>query len=264
MEAAKITGDDSARVHPQGQVCGLSAVHPPAHHPLGVLDGDPALSSFHDHDSDHHQNHHRQEDDDREDGPGSQHPILIQGMGSGRQADHDAGEDDQGDPVSNAALGDLLAEPHHQRRPAGEGEHGHESKTPARIRHHRRNRVHAFQDRGGGHTLEQAEAHGQVSSVLIDLFSTQLTFLGEPLQEGPDHRQQLQDDGRGDVGSDSQGKDGESAQVAPREHVQEAQDGPGLLAEDQFQGAAVHSRSRDPASHPVRGQEPQHEEDPLP
>ena len=103
-------------------------------------------------------------------------------------------------PLPMPRSGDLLAEPHHQRRPAGEGEHRHESKAPTRVRHHRRDRLHPLQDRGGGQALKQAEAHGQVSGVLIDLFPAQLTFLGEPLQEGPDHRQQLQDDGRGDVG----------------------------------------------------------------
>ena len=40
--------------------------------------------------------------------------------------DHDAGEDDQAHPVADAALGDLLAQPHDEGGAGGEGQHGHQ------------------------------------------------------------------------------------------------------------------------------------------
>ena len=46
-----------------------------------------------------------------------------------RQVDHDAGEDDERDAVADTALGDLLAEPHNERRARGERQHRHDGKS---------------------------------------------------------------------------------------------------------------------------------------
>mgnify|MGYP003694031463 CR=1 FL=1 len=43
-----------------------------------------------------------------------------------RQADDDAGVDDERHPVADAALGDLLAEPHDEARAARQRQHGHQ------------------------------------------------------------------------------------------------------------------------------------------
>ena len=48
-------------------------------------------------------------------------------------AGDDAREDDQRDAVADAALGDLLAEPHDERGAGGERDHRHEAEAPARI-----------------------------------------------------------------------------------------------------------------------------------
>ena len=49
-------------------------------------------------------------------------PVLhhLEGVADGaRQARDDAGEDDHGDAVADAALGDLLAEPHQEHGAGG-------------------------------------------------------------------------------------------------------------------------------------------------
>ena len=48
-----------------------------------------------------------------------------------RQRGHDAGEDDQRDAVADAALGDLLAEPHDEGGAGGERDHRHDAGSPS-------------------------------------------------------------------------------------------------------------------------------------
>ena len=50
-----------------------------------------------------------------------------------RQADHDAGEDQQRHAVADAALGDLLAQPHDEHRTGGQREHRHEHEADAGV-----------------------------------------------------------------------------------------------------------------------------------
>src|ERR1051326_1313558 len=56
-----------------------------------------------------------------------------------RKSDDDAGENDERDSVADAALGNLLAEPHDERRAGGERQHRHdrEAESPKRVLHGR-------------------------------------------------------------------------------------------------------------------------------
>ena len=73
-----------------------------------------------------HRDHHHQNDEHLE-----QRPVAGLNLGDHfadgvRQAHHDAGEDDQRHAVADAALGDLLAQPHDERRAGGQAEDGHQ------------------------------------------------------------------------------------------------------------------------------------------
>src|SRR4030065_615781 len=46
----------------------------------------------------------------------------------------DSREDDQGDPVPDPPFGDLFPQPHEERRPRRQGENGHETERPSRMR----------------------------------------------------------------------------------------------------------------------------------
>ena len=108
--------DDAAGVHLQRDVRARPAIHPPSDHALGVLHGHPPVPALDEHDRADHQHHqHEQEDDpDRPHLAGAQ--LIERGDHGQRQADDDAGEDDQRHAVADAALGDLLAQPHDERR----------------------------------------------------------------------------------------------------------------------------------------------------
>ena len=100
--------DHAGHVHAQWR--GLPTLgHAAADHPLGVLDGDPALAGRHEHDR----------RDDAEDDERHQHlegriRVVPPRLDAARDARHDRGEDHQRDPITDAALRDQLAHPHQQ------------------------------------------------------------------------------------------------------------------------------------------------------
>jgi len=72
----------------------------------------------------------------------------VEARACGRLAD-DAGEDDQRDPIADAARGDLLAEPHQKDSAAGERHHRHQRKNnPGSTTAGLGARAHAFEPDG--------------------------------------------------------------------------------------------------------------------
>ena len=98
-----------------------------AHHALGVLDRDLALA-LHDHDNTHR---HGDEEDSHNDGLRQTEALtradrteeqIVGGDGRIWNIGQDTDGDEQRDAITDAALGDLLAEPHQEH-----GASGHEN-----------------------------------------------------------------------------------------------------------------------------------------
>src|SRR5262252_8305399 len=103
----------------------LPPEHLPTHHALGVLNRNPSLAPLAKNDGEDHEGDEREKDQELEE------IGRVQGVAEGtRDAAHDAGEDDQRDPVSNATLRDLLPEPHDEARSGRKGEDGGEIEAP--------------------------------------------------------------------------------------------------------------------------------------
>ena len=111
--------------------------------------------------------------------------------------------------------------------------------------------------------LNDGEDDRQVARPLGDLAPAQLAFLLQLFQRRNDHGQQLQNDRRRDVRHDAQGENGQLADVAAGEHVEEAEDGALLRAEEFLPALDVDARRGDLAAQPVHGQHAQREQDPL-
>jgi hypothetical protein len=167
-------------------------------------------------------------------------------------------------PVADAALGDLLAEPHHEHRPRGQGQHAHEAEAPARVVDQRQAAGDLrlpLQPHRDAQRLHDGEHQRQVAGVLRDLAPPELPFLGDPLERRPDHRQQLQDDRRADVRHDAEREDRHPRQLAAGEHVVEAEHRVGHLVGQDGERLCVHARRRDvvaDAEHPEQRQREQH------
>src|SRR5271156_224298 len=106
---------DAAGVDLERQVGGLAPHQAAADDTLGVLDRDAAFAALHKDDEGDDGNHHGDEDDQRRDGEGSPGlglSLVDQVLNAARQADHDAGEDEQAHAVADATIGDLFTQPH--------------------------------------------------------------------------------------------------------------------------------------------------------
>src|SRR5262249_12183612 len=111
--------------------------------------------------------------------------------------------------------------------------------------------------------LDERQQHGAVAGVLRDLPAAHLSFLGELLEVGPHHRQELQDDRRRDVRHDPEREHGEAPQGAAREDVEEPEEGPRRRPEELVHRAGVDPGGRDVRPEAVHGEHHEREDDPL-
>ena len=73
----------------------------------------------------------------------------------------------------------------------------------------------------------------------------EFAFLLQLFERRDDNREQLQDDGRRDVRHDAQRKDGQSAEIAAAEHIDEAEQRALTAGEKVRQFVGVYAGSRD-------------------
>src|SRR5262249_48455172 len=154
-----------------------------------------------------------------EGGPGLDHGL--------RHTGDDAGEDDQRDAVADAALGDLLAEPHDEGGAGGEGDDGEEAEAPALDVVGDDALVaglDALEVARDAEALDDGEDDGAVAGPLGDLAPAHLALFRELFQGRDDDRQQLEDDAAADVRHDAEREDRELLQRAAGEEVEKIEE----------------------------------------
>src|SRR5438445_5810760 len=177
-----------------------------------------------------------------------------------RQAHYDAGEDQQRHSVTHAALGDLLAQPHDERAAGGQRQHRHQNKPDTRID----DEVATFlQANGDTKRLNGAEHNCQIAGPLGNLLASEFTFLLQLSQGLIHYRQQLQDDGRRDVGHDAQSENGQLAQLPATEQIHETQERAPVLLEELLQLVGIDAGRRDVPAKTIHGQQSQRKQNPL-
>ena len=182
----------------------------------------------------------------------------LQGAADGAgQAGGNAGENDDGDAVAEAALGDLFAQPHQEHGTGHQRAHGDETEHEPGIEDQPRLR---FQRDGDAYRLKQRQKHGAIARVLRDLALPRLAFFLQLLQLGRNRRHQLHDDRGGNVGHDPQGENGEARQGPAGEHVEHAEDSALLRLEQIGEHVRIDSGHRDmrtDAEHDQRAEQEQ-------
>ena len=155
--------------------------------------------------------------------------LLVQIDHATRQADHDAGKNQQRHAVADAALGDLLAQPHDEGAARGQRQHGHQDEArPGSVDEVAR----LLQADGNAERLHRTQNHGEITRPLGDFLAAHFAFflqLGERLI---DHCQQLQNDRRRNVRHDAQRENREPPQVAAAEQIHKAQHRAPVLLEE--------------------------------
>src|SRR6476469_383054 len=261
QRAGEDDGDDTGHVDLERDVGRRAAVHPPADHPLGVLHGDAALGLLNEDD--------RGDDEDAEDQDaeeGAPALVLLDAPERGREAGRDRGEDHQRHAVADTLVGDELAEPHDE---AGAGRHRQdhdEDRDHGLVRHDRVARAaeeagRVAREGDERRRLQDREADRQVAGVLRQLALPRLALLLERLETRDDHREQLDDDARRDVGHDPQREHRQLEQRTTAEEVGEVEE-PALVAGLALAGleTVLHQAVADAGRRDVRSETEQHDD----
>ena len=256
--------DHAGGVELQRQVRAVAAIHAVADLALGILHDQPALGALHEHDEGHHRHRHHDQPQDEGGGHLAGAAELEHLAERQRQIGHDAGEDDERDAVADAALGDLLAEPHQEDRAADDGDHGGELEEQPRDQHRRAGRAgHRLQAGRQPVALHRRQHHRAVAGILVDLLAARLALFLQRLQPGADRGHQLHDDRRRDVGHDVEREDAHAAERAAGEHVEQPEHAALLLGEQLGQDRGVDARNRDIGAEAIDDQRAQREPDAL-
>ncbi len=197
--------------------------------PPRVIHGNAPLGALHEDDEDDR----RDTADEHHNCRCGRHFAIAHELGStchrGRHARHDAGENDHGDTVADAALGNLLTQPHQEHRARNQRNARRDQEARPRI-----------DDEPGlilqpgrrGDRLEARQCNRAPARVLDDLAPALLTFLAQLLQARDDVARHLHDDRRRDIRHDAEREQAEARQCAAREQIEQAQQIAGLLIEE--------------------------------
>ena len=215
--------DNAGLVDLQRQIGRASAVHPPAHHALGVLHRDAALALL--------DEHHADDDDQRgHQDRGEHHPTAAvqDALAFARDSGGDTREDHHRHAVTDAALGDQLTHPHHQRRARGHHQHDDDQGEDALVGDDfqaaalQQAAVGCQRHDAGG--LQDGQRDRQITRVLRHLGLAGLAFFSQLFKPRNDHGEQLHDDARGDVGHHADREHGQLQQRAAGEQVDQRVD----------------------------------------
>src|SRR5680860_157182 len=236
----------------------------PAYNTLSVLNGDPSLALL------HHDDRKNDPDTHQHDQAEQHRSALVEnGLPLAGKGRYDRREDQDRHAVTNAPLGDELAEPHDQRCPGRQGQDDEPYPRPRELRYEidrlapRTLDLPAVEKERQSGRLQNRQQHGQITGPLRDLLVAGLAFLGPCLELGDHGRQELHDDGRRDVRHDSQGENRHLGQCPAREQVDEVEY-PALSASGEgLRGLDVDARCRDVGTEPVHRYDEHRKEDLL-
>ena len=206
---------------------------------LGIVHRNPALAALNEYDTGNH--HHRDNAHYQQQQTTDLAFVgLRQRVAHGRrQTGYNTREDQHGYPVTNASLGDLFTQPHHEHRTGDQRHDGSKGKTKPRVVCHRRKQTY-----GHASTLNQGQQQRTIARVLGNLAATGLAFFLELRQMRIHRTQQLHNNRRRYIGHDAQGHDTHTLKRTTREHVEQTKEGSLVLAEHVRQLRRVDTRHR--------------------
>src|SRR5262249_22865398 len=191
--------------------------------------------------------------------------LFVKVEDCARQADDDADEDDQRHAVTDAAFGNLFAEPHDESRTGGQRENRHQNKAEARVEDEGLAAVAGALERGGDRGgLDDAEHDRQIARVLGDFAATEFAFFLQLFEVREYDGHQLKDDGGRDVRHDAERENRDTAQVAAAEQVEDPEERAGALLKEHLNDAPVDAGGRNLRTDAIHRQEGQGEENAVP
>ena len=237
----------TGHVHLQRQMAGLRCEDLTPLLTLGVMHRDATLPPL-DEDDEADDRNRQQAHSEQRDDIDITLPRRLEGLPKRtRNTGNDPREDQHRDAITDAALGDLLTQPHHEHGARDEGRHGHEVEAKVATE------CDALPRQANGHTdsLDDGERQRPVTSVLADLATTGLALFLQLLQLRADGSHQLHDDRCRNVRHDPQREDAHPLQRTAGEHVEQTKNGPLVLAEQLGEPIRIDPRNRNMRPNPV-------------
>ena len=181
----------------------------------------------------------------------------------GRTTGDDAGEQDDGDAVADAELGDLLTQPHDEGGAGHKG--GHDDHTGPDAVHAAQVQQAVGLDEGVvAEALKQCNTHGGVAGDGRNLLPALLAaVLLETLQGGDGDGEELDDDGAVDIGLDGQCEYRCRTEAAAAHGVHQAENGAAHTIQIGPQSLGVHKGHGHGGAQPENQQSKDGEEDLL-
>ena len=154
--------------------------------------------------------------------------AVQDGLALGRDARGDADEDQQRHAVADAAFGDQLAHPHHQRGASGHHQHdddqGEDALVGDDVERAALQQAAVGRQRHDAGGLQDGQRNREIAGVLRHLGLAGLALLAQLLEPRDDDRQQLHDDAGGDVGHYAHREHGQLQQRTTGEQVDQRVD----------------------------------------
>src|SRR5262245_37922600 len=164
-------------------------------------------------------------------------------------------KNNQRNTITDASLCDLLSQPHDEGGACRQGQHGHETKMPARIWYDERpTHFHMLQTNSNTQALYHTQYDCAITGILIDFLPPCLPFFLELFQIRDNHREQLKNNGCADIRHNPKGKDRHLLERAPGEHIEEAENGSTHTLEIVCQCLAINTWGRYKGPHPIYSQ----------
>src|ERR1035441_751177 len=131
------------------------------HHSLGILNGDASFTTFYKNYEADNNEHERQQYQQYQEIPAMVDENLFIKVSSGaRQSHHDTGKNQKRHPITDAASGNLFAQPHDKNRSGRQSHDGSKYKGCAGMTNQRRSLRRLFlQSNGDSEGLECAQTH---------------------------------------------------------------------------------------------------------
>ena len=180
-----------------------------------------------------------------------------------RVSGNDTGKDDQRDSITNTMLCDLFSQPHNNHGTGDQGNHSREMEEKTCIGNHTGK---VGKPKGDGDGVESRQSDCPVTSDLIELLLTVGSLFTQLLKVRNDTSQKLNNDGRRDIGHDTQGKDGSALKIATHKEIQQAINGSLSTlraSKEGFECGSVHAGHRHETTKTVKHQEQCREENLL-
>ncbi len=232
---------------------------------LGILDQQAALGALDKADEQDQAHDHHEETADHHRADRTRTAAFEQVRRKAGELGDNTRHDDQRHAVTDAAAGDLFAQPQQEHGAADEVDDRDHAEHDARIDHRLQAGGIAIGLKPGGEkpALHRAQEHRAVARILVQFLAARLAFLLQRDQRGMQRSGQLDHDRGGDVGHHAERDQAHAFERTAREGVEQVEDTAARLVVKRLQDQRIDAGQRHEAEETEHDQRADREPDPL-